>query len=80
MKNEIKQLQTKIDLMTNLLEQSRNKQIMLRKEETKTKQLIMEKNEVSYNLVGKLGAIRVKNRDIMNEEISVELSIGNGAY
>lgn len=50
-KNEIKQLQTKIDLMTNLLEQNRNKQIILRKEESKKKQLIMEKKEVSYKLV-----------------------------
>lgn len=48
----MKQLQTKIDLMTNLLEQNRNKQIMLRKEESKTKQLIVEQDEVSYNLVG----------------------------
>ncbi|VVC43706.1 Hypothetical protein CINCED_3A017141 [Cinara cedri] len=58
--NEIKQLQTKIDLMNNLLEQNRNKQIMLRKEESKTKQLIMEKKEVSYNLSFQLEMVRIK--------------------
>jgi len=50
-KNDIKQLQSKIDLLTNQLEQSRSKQIMLNKEETKLKKLIMEKKEMSYNLV-----------------------------
>jgi len=50
-KDEMKQLQTKIDLLTNQLEWGRNKQFTLSQEESKTKQLIMEKKEFFYNLV-----------------------------
>lgn len=50
-KNETKQLQTKIDLLTNQLEWDRNKQAVLSQEESKLKQLIMEKKEYLYNLV-----------------------------
>lgn len=50
-KNEIKQFQTKVDLLTNQLDQSRNNQIKLSKEESKTKKLIMENKETVYNLV-----------------------------
>jgi hypothetical protein len=50
-KYEIKQLQSKIDLLTNNLDQSRTKQSVLSKEEFKLKQLIMDKKEVLYNLV-----------------------------
>lgn len=50
-KNEIKQYQSKIDLLNNQLEQNRSKQIALSIEETKSKQLIMQKKEVVYDLV-----------------------------
>lgn len=50
-KNEIKQYQSKIDLLNNQLEQSRSKQIALSVEETKAKQLVMQKKEVVYDLV-----------------------------
>lgn len=50
-KNEIKQLLSKMDILKNELDQCHNKQIILSKEETKSKQLIMEKNEVLFNLV-----------------------------
>lgn len=50
-KNEVKQYQSKIDLLNNQLEQSRSKQIALGVEETKLKQLIMQKKEVVYDLV-----------------------------
>lgn len=50
-KNEIKQLLSKMDILKNELNQCHNKQIILSKEETKSKQLIMEKNEVLFNLV-----------------------------
>lgn len=50
-KNEMKQLLSKMDILKNELDQCHNKQIMLSKEEAKSKQLIMEKNEVLFNLV-----------------------------
>lgn len=50
-KNEIKQLISKIDILKNELDRCHNKQIMLSKEETKLKQSIMEKKEVLYSLV-----------------------------
>lgn len=50
-KNEIKQLLSKMDLLKNELELCHNKQIIMRKEETKSKQSIMEKKEVLYTLV-----------------------------
>lgn len=53
-KNEIKQLQTKVDLLTNQLDQGRNNQIKLSKEESKIKKLIIENKETVYNLVSTL--------------------------
>lgn len=50
-KNEIKQIQSKIDLLINQLEISRNEQIMMSKEESKIKKLIMSKTENLYHLV-----------------------------
>jgi len=50
-KNEIKQLKSKIDLMTNQLEWDQNKQYALNQEASKMKHLIMEKKDHLYNLV-----------------------------
>lgn len=50
-KNEVKELKGTIDLLTNQIKQSRSKQFALSKEETKLKQIIMEKKENLYNLV-----------------------------
>ncbi|XP_025423908.1 coiled-coil domain-containing protein 39-like isoform X2 [Sipha flava] len=58
-KYEIKQLQSKIDLLTNNLDQSRTKQSVLSKEEFKLKQLIMDKKEVLYNLSFQLETLRI---------------------
>lgn len=50
-KNEIKQAQSKIDLLKNQLELSRSKQIMLCKDESKLKKLVMDRKENLYKLV-----------------------------
>lgn len=50
-KNEIKQIKTKIELLTIQLERSRNEQIVMGKEESKMKKLIMAKTEDLYHLV-----------------------------
>lgn len=50
-KNEIKQVQGKIDLLTNQLELSRSNQTTLSKKESKLKKLVMDKKEDLYNLV-----------------------------
>lgn len=50
-KNEIKQVQSKIDLLKNQLEQGRSKQMMLCKDESKLKKLVMDRKENLYNLV-----------------------------
>lgn len=50
-KNETKQIQSKINLMNHQLERNRNKQSAFNKEESKLRQLIMEKKEELYNLV-----------------------------
>lgn len=50
-KNEIKQLQSKIDLLMHQIERNRGEQNVLNKEESKLRQLIMDKKEMFYNLV-----------------------------
>lgn len=50
-KNDIKQLEIKNDLLTNQLERNRNEQNTLSKEENKIKRIIVEKKELLYNLV-----------------------------
>lgn len=50
-KTEIKQYQSKIDLLKNQLQQCSTKKIALHIEETKSKQLIMQKKEIVYDLV-----------------------------
>lgn len=50
-KNEIKQLQSKIDLLMHQIERNRGEQNILSKEESKLRQLIMDKKEMFYNLV-----------------------------
>lgn len=73
-KNEIKQSQNKIDLLTNQLDQNRTKQSMMSKEEFKLKQLIMDKKEVLYNLVSVTIVQKVifKNTNL-NKYINLEL-------
>lgn len=50
-KNELKQIQSKIELLTIQVERSRNEQIMMSKEESRIKKLIMGKTEDLYHLV-----------------------------
>lgn len=50
-KVEITQLQSKIDMLTNLIELNRKEQTEMNKEKLKMKQSIMKRKEELYNLV-----------------------------
>ncbi|XP_025198104.1 LOW QUALITY PROTEIN: coiled-coil domain-containing protein 39-like [Melanaphis sacchari] len=58
-RNEISQEKINIDLLTNQLDRTCNKQNILSKEESKIKKLILEKKEIIYNLSFQLETKRI---------------------